>query len=251
MTSSLLDTKWWSVLIGFIQAKTKNRPVVTQNVAHNRSFTRIQSFVAEQNRDNTCPCCNSRHSISQCHNFKKMSVSNRIRFAKQNKLCKNCLSRSHHSNDCTSRFAWAHCQLRHHSLLHLNAKPNVQTASSSSHNSTMQRLTAKSTSTVRQAHTSSNPSEQPCCSKQAHIQSLHAGHDSRALLPTAIIAVKHQGELFQLRALVDQGSQRTFISSKVQKRLRLPVEISGMGGHIVQNSSKLCSLTLVSSKPSN
>uniref|UniRef100_W8AH72 Peptidase A2 domain-containing protein n=1 Tax=Ceratitis capitata TaxID=7213 RepID=W8AH72_CERCA len=68
-----------------------------------------------------------------------------------------------------------------------------------------------------------------------------------------MVAVEHEGELFQLRALIDQGSQRTFISSKVQKKLKLPFEhsrfeISGMGGRVVQNSSKLCSLTLVSSK---
>ena len=62
-------------------SQNKPKPVATQNFAHNRSFNRTQSFVAEQKRDNTCPCCNSRHPISQCHNFKKMSVSNRINSA--------------------------------------------------------------------------------------------------------------------------------------------------------------------------
>ncbi|XP_067616222.1 uncharacterized protein [Eurosta solidaginis] len=180
-----------------------------------------------------------------------MSVQNRTKFVKQAKLCTNCLSSTHIINECTSKWSCSTCHQRHHTLLH--ASPQAQRSTPRTNAPNVQHTTAESTPPVRQTQNSSNSSELPCCSKHSPVQSLHAANDNQILLPTAMVAVEHEGELFQLRALIDQGSERTFISSKVQKRLKLPFEhskfeISGMGGQVVQKSSKLCRLTLVASK---
>uniref|UniRef100_A0A0K8V4F3 Uncharacterized protein n=1 Tax=Bactrocera latifrons TaxID=174628 RepID=A0A0K8V4F3_BACLA len=75
------------------------------------------------------------------------------------------------------------------------------------------------------------------------------------LLPTAVVSIKLRGELFKLRALIDQGSQRSFIASRAQNRLLLPIklanfEITGMGGRVFQNCNKICNkicnITLIS-----
>jgi hypothetical protein len=93
------------------------------------------------------------------------------------------------------------------------------------------------------------PVERPCCSHQVQ-QSLHSCNNNNVLLPTAVISIEIKGEIFRARALIDQGSQRTFITSKLQNRLQIPFEhsrfeISGMGGGIVQTSNKLCNLCII------
>ena len=65
--------------------------------------------------------------------------------------------------------------------------------------------------------------------------------------------ILHLGDKFTVRALIDSASKRTFLTDKVQKRLNLKsssanFEISGLGGTIVANSSKLCDITLCADK---
>ena len=38
-----------------------------------------------------CPCCKRNHWLSECDEFKKLSLSNRYQFVRTNKLCVNCL----------------------------------------------------------------------------------------------------------------------------------------------------------------
>lgn len=101
-----------------------------------------------------------------------------------------------------------------------------------------------------------------CSSKQAQnssktqdsgnkVLSHFSSNKERTLLPTAVVPILHRGETFKVRALVDQGSQKSFITSRIQKLLGLPTEktnyqILGMGGRIVQNSNKICSITICS-----
>ncbi|XP_067637745.1 uncharacterized protein [Eurosta solidaginis] len=260
--SSRRDLPSWSQMNDFLISRyevvervnrlqpSKQKPVAHQNSAQNRSFNRTQTLVAESKKE-TCQCCNSPHLIRFCPRFKRMSVQYRTKFVNQAKLCTNCLSSTHIINECTSNWSCSTCHQRHHTLLH--ASPQAPRSTPRTNAPNVQHTTAESTSPVRQTQNSSDSSELPCCSKHAPVQSLHAANDNKILLPTAMVAVEHEGELFQLRALIDQGSERTFISSKVQKRLKLPFEhskfeISGMGGQVVQKSSKLCPLTLVASK---
>ncbi|XP_036342045.1 uncharacterized protein LOC118751347 [Rhagoletis pomonella] len=255
--SSRRDLPSWSQMDDFLTSRyevverlnrlhpsqNKQKPVPHQNAAQNRSFNRTQTFVTEPKREPTCSYCKSPHPIRVCPQFKRISVPNRVQFANQTKLCKNCLGNTHSTNECPSKWSCTHCQQRHHSLLHMNPKPQSRHSSARANETAAQHTTAQSTPPARQAQSSSDSSEQPCCSKQAQIQSLHTDNDSKILLPTAMVA--DEGELFQLRALIDQGSQRTFISSKVQKRLKLPFEHSKFE---ISGSSKLCPLTLVAPK---
>ncbi|XP_017464592.1 PREDICTED: uncharacterized protein LOC108357996 [Rhagoletis zephyria] len=78
-------------------------------------------------------------------------------------------------------------------------------------------------------------------------------NNEKTLLPTAQVHIKHMGTLFTLRALIDQGSQKSFVSEKAQRRLQLPTyrenfSITGMGGTIVENANRVCQLTLFSKR---
>ncbi len=67
-----------------------------------------------------------------------------------------------------------------------------------------------------------NCQEAPCWSKALITQTLHSENQSRVLqvLPTAVVPIEHRGGLFKLRAVIDQGSQRSFIAFRAQVDLK-------------------------------
>ncbi|CAD7001596.1 unnamed protein product [Ceratitis capitata] len=208
----------------------------------------MHTLHTESRRPISCKLCNSNHFMMMCVKFRELSFPDRNKFIKDHNYCRNCLACSHTERDCKS-ITCIYCQRRHHSLLHYSN--NSQTAN----NQRFSRKTVTSQVAIDE--------ERPCTSQQAakaanstpkeddKILSHFSSSRERTLLPTAIIPILHKGEITQIRALIDQGSQKTFITSRVQKLLGLPTtkthyEILGMGGHTVQNSNKICSLTICS-----
>ncbi|XP_054083224.1 uncharacterized protein LOC128920268 isoform X1 [Zeugodacus cucurbitae] len=230
-------------------SKTSFKPQASNNMQYNRPVNKSHTFVSNQNnqRQLLCDLCKEGHKLRSCEIFKKLPVSDRNNVVRQHRLCINCLSNNHMTKDCESKFNCVYCQRRHHSLLHIT---NFQNMKQNKFNKTT-GLVATTTSNNPEISNPEKREEQPSCSKAAKIQALHSENESKILLPTAVITIEHKGDLFKLRALIDQGSQRSFISSKVQNRLKLPIkhsnfQISGMGGSIIQNSNKICPITIVS-----
>ena len=61
------------------------------------------------------------------------------------------------------------------------------------------------------------------------------------LLPTALIHIESSGELYTIRALLDAGTERRFITSRIQQKLALLIEkhhshISGFGRAVIGSS---------------
>ena len=50
-----------------------------------------------------CWLCSKNHKIAECNHFVTLSVDERLRLVKINKLCFNCLSNSHIRNNCKSK----------------------------------------------------------------------------------------------------------------------------------------------------
>jgi hypothetical protein len=85
-----------------------------------RGFTMLSSgFKAPE-----CSLCDKgRHFLYGCPDFMKMDVANRIKATSDNKRCFNCLSSSHKTSECKSKFSCKHCKKNHHSLLHKGKLP--------------------------------------------------------------------------------------------------------------------------------
>ncbi|XP_073841184.1 uncharacterized protein [Musca autumnalis] len=71
------------------------------------------------------------------------------------------------------------------------------------------------------------------------------------LLGTAIVQIDVNGVIFAARALIDSGSQATFISEKLQRRLNLPIKkvnarISGLNDALAGSTEKQCTFWLKS-----
>lgn len=153
-----------------------------------------------------CPVCGEVHLITFCNQFRSMSAPDRRRMAADKSLCFICLLAGHQARACQDvRRRCSHCDQKHNSLLH---DPDAPTRASQQ--------------------------QQPAV--QAHTSSAMSGQRTRVLLATAIVNVRDNGgEIRQMRALLDQGAEASFISENAAQTLQLPrsnerVEVEGLGG---------------------
>lgn len=78
----------------------------------------------------SCPKCRGEHCLPQCPEFVSMPVSSRRSFARDQRLCYNCLGTKHSSMRCRVKVRCSFCNARHHSLVHVDCP--YQSASSTS-----------------------------------------------------------------------------------------------------------------------
>ncbi|XP_026829828.1 uncharacterized protein LOC113563035 [Ooceraea biroi] len=123
----------------------------------------------------------------------------------------SCISRLPKRHTCRS------CQQKHHSMLHTSAEP-------SSGSSTIATTDTASISTT------------PAAEVTSLISSSDKRLRSRVLLATALNRVSiSSGRFAVVRALIDQGSEMTFVSERLvqllkAKRVRSPISVSALGG---------------------
>ncbi|XP_062122497.1 uncharacterized protein LOC133836179 [Drosophila sulfurigaster albostrigata] len=95
------------------------------------------------------------------------------------------------------------------------------------------------------------------CSKENHpvrstpnptatnVQNFFTNNAQNVLLGTAVINVCHLGTTYTARALIDSGSEATFISERLFRRIKLPfqsvrAQVSGLNHAVAAQSQKLC-----------
>ncbi|CAG9557948.1 unnamed protein product [Danaus chrysippus] len=147
----------------------------------------------------TCVLCKENHKINQCTQFHKASIDARRKIVTNNNLCFNCLGENHSARECHSKVKCRVCKRSHNSLLHPkgdnngNNEASESIASSSNDTSQVVSCLASSTLTYQQV-----------------------------LLATALVkAVSRRGENLIIRALIDQGSQSSFITESTVQYLGL------------------------------
>ena len=139
--------------------------------------------------------CSGSHSISQCDRYKQLGTREKKAVVRKLKLCMNCLGR-HFVADCPSKFSCRTCNGRHHTWLHFDRAVEQQSG-------------------VTSGATFSGPS---------------------VLLSTAMVGIDDTaGKTLMFRALLDSGSQTSFITADAASKLNLArstvdVKISGIGG---------------------
>ncbi|KAF9807021.1 hypothetical protein SFRURICE_011165 [Spodoptera frugiperda] len=164
---------------------------------------------------------------------------------KTNLICSNCLQTGHSVDECHFG-SCKQCSQKHNSLIHLNNTsascnsihfiPKVTHTDATAHDSTSDGARANTLS----LHAHSNISFH---SKQA-VQSMPI---EQVLLSTAIVEVCDINNTYiVVRALLDSGSQRCFITDALCKYLRLPTiqsthNITGIGNSVMR-SEQSCEL---------
>ncbi|XP_060665633.1 uncharacterized protein LOC132797900 [Drosophila nasuta] len=195
-----------------------------------QSSKRINSFKARvTQRGKSCDLCSKEnHPVRVCPSFLEMSVNDRMSYIKQKSLCLNCFARGHQLRECTSAHNCLTCKRRHHTLLHRG---------DSAHNG------ASSTpSTLPNIQSTPNQSA-------TNVQNYFAINAQNILLGTAVVNVCHLGTTYTARALIDSGSEATFISERLFQRIKLPfqsvqAQVSGLNHAIAAQPQKLCNFSI-------
>lgn len=200
---------------------------------------KINTFEAKVNsKPKTCDLCSKEnHPVRLCPRFLQMSVDQRSTYIKQRKLCLNCFARGHQLRDCTSIHNCFTCKGRHNTLLH--------------------RGDASTTSNAPiPTSTTLNPSQPIQSTSNTTVQNYFAANPQGVLLGTAMISICHLGEVYTARALLDSGSEATFITERLFNIVKLPyqpvqAQVSGLNQAVAAQASKLCHFKIsASDKPS-
>ncbi len=65
-----------------------------------------------------CPLCAQDHGLGRCAKFKEMNPSERKGLLARERRCFLCFQRGHNVGRCVCTYSCAHCQQRHHTMLH-------------------------------------------------------------------------------------------------------------------------------------
>ncbi|XP_055912003.1 uncharacterized protein LOC129946017 [Eupeodes corollae] len=212
----------------------------------------------------SCAVCHKgQHSLRSCHSFLKLDVPARLKHVKQIGVCENCLAYNHKTFQCPSEKRCFHCNQKHHTLLHSSLIAQNSNFSQNSQNSQSNQANCSSfnsaTSNALNTNTNSqsgnsnnnqntnqinpnakpfNPSTSQAATSQIY-QNYHVANplSTMVLLATAVIQIQSaNGEFISLRALLDPGSESTFITERAVQQLRLKkcrtfMEFSGLGNN--------------------
>ncbi|XP_072380839.1 uncharacterized protein [Diabrotica undecimpunctata] len=172
-------------------------------------------------------CLQQNHRIYSCTKFCSLPVSDRIEYSRANKLCFNCLGSKHFLQNCGSKSSCSLCHSRHHSLLQntRSSAANTHTAIEPSNHS----LNHGESSTRPISHTLLTTQPEIDQSRAVHennftsrstVLSTITTHDTHVLLATAKVHIYPvNGRRILARAILDSGSQSSFITESLAKSI--------------------------------
>ena len=171
--------------------------------------TFASSATAIKKKPIACSFCNGGHYSGQC--TVHASGNARMKVAIQKRLCTNCLSGDHQKKECKSRNRCRilGCAAEHHTSLHGGSSTDGSSESSSN----VATVATNHISTVVSALSNGNGRE---------LNVLNATATSPfVFLKTAIVVVRSRQYFSKANVLLDEGSQRTFISRRLATDLHL------------------------------
>ena len=201
----------------------------------------VKSFQTKISTPDCKLCPNQQHTIRNCPKFLRMNVEDRFNFVKKRNLCSNCFSSSHDLKSCSSRYSCFTCHKRHNTLLHREDAKRPNSSKQYNNKNKSQSYTNNSSNSQRTNSIHSNalsiddsiPNSSNSNSQTQNLQSCVASSSSGVLLGTAVVQIYHLGTFYPARALIDTGSEGSFITEQLFQRLKLPaqsinVRISGI-----------------------
>ncbi|VEN44957.1 unnamed protein product [Callosobruchus maculatus] len=191
-----------------------------------------------------CVNCKKDHNIYYCPDLLQLSVQDRIQRVKQLKLCSNCLRPYHEAKDCRSGGCRI-CKGRHNTALHVTKETRVLSTEITNENQSPHGETRSQTRDSGENSKNSDFQEIACTLSTSN----------SAMLSTALVHVYDKdGVRHTVRALLDCGSQTSFISAELRDLLKIPkipvqISVSGIADSPACIDSK-CKLKLFSTTKS-
>lgn len=222
----------------FIETKVVNKPIPSSSKfsTNNKAKVLHATNVTKIN----CEFCGDEHKLCFCKQFISQNYEKRHEFVKNNKICYNCLGSNHSVRFCQKATTCRICKKKHHSLLHPGGAP----AAAGNTSSSVQPIAEASgmdvvggTSTTGSSRSSNEITPVVTCFSKGK-------SSNQVLLPTALVSVESKtGQYRPIRALLDQGSQASFVTEATVQSLGLRktaanLTISGVGGNQKSMKSK-------------
>jgi hypothetical protein len=198
----------WSELRKYLESKFRTLELVNPVTATSATVPKETRPIKEKSYHvstpaRSCVLCRDEHTLCHCKEFTQMSAVERMDYVKKSNLCFNCLLPGHSASRCRLSYTCRLCRKRHHTLIH--QAQNTVSDSTKAHHSQMM-----------------HSDEDPHQDEVVEISSNLACRKSTALLATAMVSVRDdEGHVTPLRALIDQGSQSSFISERAAQALRV------------------------------
>ncbi|XP_045448243.1 uncharacterized protein LOC123656620 [Melitaea cinxia] len=216
-----------------LETLQESKIIKSQKYDYNKSNTNFLADVKHNQNSNyninkaqnvyekvvNCPMCNQSHFLFNCETFKSLSIEDRIKKAKDVKVCLNCLRPGHMENRC-NLVSCKYCKKRHNTLLHLH--------------------TTEPTKPIVSVNNFANSTNL----KQLTTPPL-------VLLSTARVKVDDSKGVEHLaRVLLDNGSTANFVTTSFCGKLGLSrrnesATVTGINNNI-SKSTQSCSLTIKS-----
>ncbi|UYV68325.1 hypothetical protein LAZ67_5003884 [Cordylochernes scorpioides] len=153
-----------------------------------------------------CLRCKGKHWIQDCAGWRSMTVTERRDEIKKFNACFRCLRVGHVIATCRTQFRCSHCKGFHHTALHLPRRVSMEDRDQRERQNTEEPQVS--------------PGEQEIALSGMHV---------RTAIPTALLAtarvrlVGPRGVGVTVRALLDQGSQSSFVHRDLLHHLTIPV----------------------------
>ena len=171
------------------ESRTGRKPATVFNVTTSQPTSSVKK--------SDCPLCKKAHLLSECREFQRKTLYERIRFLRRGRRCFLCLEHGHQAKDCSSKME---CDVegceekRHHRLLHKFSSPEPE-------------------------ESGSEPAAQSAgvFSAAVHPCSLPAKQTSYFM--TLPVRVSSKDKDILTYALLDSGSQRTFCKRDLASEL--------------------------------
>ncbi|XP_049316322.1 uncharacterized protein LOC125779271 [Bactrocera dorsalis] len=185
----------------------------------------INSHHAKTNNTRCKLCSSQSHILKTCQRFIEMQPNARLNAVRKLHVCLNCLSDSHEVKNCKSMFNCNKCKQRHHSMIHRDQSEGIAQISDTTEISTKSHV----------------------ASIKANISNVPTSRNM--LLGTAMVTICHNESTFTVRALIDSGSEATFVSNSLQKRLHLATKkvsarVSGLNNTVSGQVQSVCSISI-------
>lgn len=168
--------------------------------------SRVSIANAMKGSKSACSLCQAPHLLFACSEFLGKNANERREIIKKQKRCFNCLSAKHSVAECKSKYTCRVCQQKHHSLLQF-ASINSDSCSNAKNNDVLPNCSSPQ-----------NLAEQSLVASHLAPTAVHGR--SQVLLATAWVTIRgSSGRIVTVRALLDQGSEMTFISEHLAQSL--------------------------------
>ncbi|KAL0810597.1 hypothetical protein ABMA28_010714 [Loxostege sticticalis] len=233
------DLPTWQQMVEFLETRFRtlemvdtSKPWQKQSQLNSKPTSKPKAFHAAVVNDQksskiVCVMCEEPHYLYQCKKFGQQTPQKRHDFVQTQQLCFNCLAPNHSVKVCRQSTSCRRCGRKHHSLLHYER--NAYQGSTNTNTQSNENTHIKENHTNQQASSASDQMRVVANFAKGNIQ-IH-----NVLLATAVVKINsNNGVKYVIRALVDQGSQASFITEEtVQllglKRTHVDGLVSGLG----------------------